>query len=182
MKHPVFLNFFTKLFDLDGGGVVPYLPYLVTALFLGLILAAVYLALGQKIEAYFLLALHEKGATAPDKAVPLGELPVVRQNKLRLWVRWYLRSPACSLYRSVSNEVLDARTYEDFHKKKGSKIALTLTPDTRFYILPERLAYVEERGMHFGSDAVMHLIYTVLACAFLWFITLWLLPTVVNLF
>ena len=106
----------------------------------------------------------------------------MRGDKIRLWARWYLSNPACPLYRSVSNEVIDSRTYEDFHKKKGSKIALTLTPDTRFYILPERLAYVEERGMHFTTDAVMHLVYTVIACVFLWFITLWLLPTVVNLF
>ncbi len=247
------LSFLKDLFTLHGSGIVPYLPYLVTALFLGLFLAWTYLTLTRFIEAGILKKLHTLGAKDKDTAVSLDALGFVKDGKLHPFYKWFLSAPSCSIYHTVSCDTLDNRTLEDFQvrkrkndstdapvtsqtaspfdageetlpcnqdvngrgctpsvvgedtslgataplvsdiltdttekkrhtKQKYPSIRIPLSPDTKFYILKERLAYVEERGMHFTADHWMQLVYTFLACGFACFLVLWFLEDLVRLF
>ncbi len=172
-------HIFRDLFTVDDAGLAP-LPYIITALLLGLILAQVYLTYCRTFEGKLLVALHAAGAIGKAQAIPLSQLLPEGASK---WTSLLLSSPSASIYRWVSNGILDERAEKGFSlKEKKAKIQLELTPDTPFYIKEEFLPYVEERGIKATGELWMGVVYTALSTGVVWFILLYLLDDILALF
>lgn len=101
-------SYFADLFHVEvGGGAYAFLPYLLTAVAIGVILAAVGFTVLRAIEAAFLRRLTDMGADAPETAKTLTELGLAKGALRTRLLRRMLRDPACILYRNASSDALD---------------------------------------------------------------------------
>ncbi len=185
MFNPIYLSVWKELFTVPKGGFYRSLPLLITLAFIGLVLAAVYLTFIKFLEAKLLKVLYEKDATRQETSTPLSQLGILKNGKINPFYKWFLSTPSSSFYHTCSCDILDSRTHEDYKQKKGkapSPIKIPLNENTRFYILPKRVSYVKERGMHFTSQHWMQLVYTVLTCGIAWFVFLWCLDSILMWF
>lgn len=187
---PRLASYLGDLFTVEGGeGALDLLPYILTAIAVGVLAAAVCFTIWRAWEASFLRRLTESGANAPAAGKTLAELGY-RQGSLRhRLLRRALRSPASVLYRNASSDVYDA-TRAAFAEAEGEgesvadddraarrarrKMGLRLDTreDTRFYIPAERAAYVESRAACFSVDDVMGLVYAAVGTGVVWFLLL----------
>lgn len=101
-------SYFTDLFEVGvGGGVYAFLPFLVTAIAIGVVLAAVVFTILRAREATFLRRLTEAGADSAEAGKTLAELGYAPGAlRTRLLMRM-LKSPTCFLYRNASSDELD---------------------------------------------------------------------------
>ncbi len=107
-----FSSFFKGLFKVDGaesGSVLAFLPYLITALAIGVVLASVYFTLWRFIEARLAKRLHAAGATAAADGVTLEEIGISASTLRGRILRYLLRSRACMVYKNISCDELDAQ-------------------------------------------------------------------------
>ncbi len=220
------LSFFKDLFIVEGapeGSVLTFLPFLITALAVGVVLASVYFTVWQLISARLTRRLHEADATAAADAKTLEELGIAPESLRSRVLRFLLRSHACILYKNVSCDELDAQrlammveagevsnpaTYSDApaeaapdtaygtvcggisdacptetgasdageepaatptrKQKLRPRIRMRIPPETRFYIIPTRLSYVEEHLLKFSLDDLWGLFFTLAGSVLLW--------------
>lgn len=101
-------SYFTDLFDVGvGGGVYAFLPFLITAIAIGVVLAAVVFTVLRAREAAFLRRLAEAGADSAKAGKTLTELGYAPGSfRTRLLLR-ILKNPTCFLYRNASSDALD---------------------------------------------------------------------------
>ena len=105
-------SYFADLFTVEAGnGAYAFLPYLVTAAAVAILLAAVYFTFWRAQESRLLSRLRDAGAVGRGAGKTLGEVGYP-PNKLRtrLLMR-LLRSPACMLYRNLSTEEIDTLSH-----------------------------------------------------------------------
>ena len=102
-------GYFRDLFTFDAGdGSLTYLPFLVTAVAVGVLLAAGCFTIVRAQESKLLKRLLSADAIGRGNAKSLTDLgyrPGTLEAKLTLRA---LRSPACALYRNTSSAELDA--------------------------------------------------------------------------
>ncbi len=212
------LSFFTDLFVLegvDGASPLAFLPYMILAVVIGVILAALYFTVWRSIEAKLARRLHEAGATSAQDAKTLAELGY-RPGFWERVLRFLLRSHACMVYKNLSSDERDAQHLE-YMKQEGEvsdpdvttesatdgavntadgvsaeapaeeapltetvapdtkqsrkkrlrpRSRMKVPPETRFYIVPTRIEYVETRVLTFSPDDFWGLGFTI-AAAFL---------------
>ena len=124
---PMLAGYFRDLFTLDeGDGSLAFLPYLVTAVAVGVLLAAGYFTFWRAQESKLLRRLLAQNAVGQGNAKSLTDLgyrPGTLDAKITLHA---LRSPACALYRNTSSAELDALTERFSHEgyeeqKEGPK-------------------------------------------------------------
>ncbi len=210
---PVFSgSFFTDLFVVEGidqASALVFLPFVITAIAIGVILAAAYFILWRGIEAKLIRRLYDAGATSAADAKTLAELGY-KSGKWEKFLRFLLGSHACMIYKNASCDVLDAQRLafmratgeipspkdpaaeedatdpatpaESKKKAPNARVRMQIGPDTKFYILPSRLSYVEEHALKFSSDDYWGLLYTTLGVGVLWFALLLLIDPLIGLF
>lgn len=102
------VSYFADLFRVENGGeAFAFLPYLITAVAVGVILAAVCFTILRAREAAFLRRLAESGADAPDTAKTLPELGYIPGTfRYRRLLR-RLSDPTGIFYRNASSDALD---------------------------------------------------------------------------
>lgn len=102
------VSYFADLFRVEKGGeAFAFLPYLITAVAVGVILAAICFTVLRAREAAFLRRLAESGADAPDAAKTLSELGYERGTfRYRRLLR-RLGDPTGIFYRNASSDALD---------------------------------------------------------------------------
>lgn len=102
------VSYFADLFRVEKGGeAFAFLPYLITAVAVGVILAAVCFTILRAREAAFLRRLAESGADAPDTAKTLSELGYIPGTfRYRRLLR-RLSDPTGIFYRNASSDALD---------------------------------------------------------------------------
>lgn len=102
------VSYFADLFRVENGGeAFAFLPYLITAVAVGVILAAVCFTVLRAREAAFLRRLAESGADAPDTAKTLSELGYIPGTfRYRRLLR-RLSDPTGIFYRNASSDALD---------------------------------------------------------------------------
>ena len=101
-------SYFADLFTIDvGDGVYAFLPFLVTAIAVGVLLAAAVFTLLRAMEATFLRRLTEAGADSPDAGKTLSELGYAPGSLRTRWLLHSLHSPTCILYRNASSDEYD---------------------------------------------------------------------------
>lgn len=102
------VSYFADLFRVENGGeAFAFLPYLITAVAVGVILAAVCFTILRAREAAFLRRLAESGADAPDTAKTLSELGYIPGTfRYRRLLR-RLSDPTGIFYRNASSDALD---------------------------------------------------------------------------
>ena len=102
------VSYFADLFRVENGGeAFAFLPYLITAVAVGVILAAVCFTILRAREAAFLRRLAESGADAPDAAKTLPELGYIPGTfRYRRLLR-RLSDPTGIFYRNASSDALD---------------------------------------------------------------------------
>lgn len=101
-------SYFADLFTIDvGDGVYAFLPFLVTAIAVGVLLAAAVFTLLRAMEASFLRRLTEAGADSPDAGKTLSELGYAPGSLRARWLLHSLHSPTCILYRNASSVEYD---------------------------------------------------------------------------
>lgn len=102
------VSYFADLFRVEKGGeAFAFLPYLITAVAVGVILAAVCFTILRAREAAFLRRLAESGADAPDTAKTLSELGYIPGTfRYRRLLR-RLSAPTGIFYRNASSDALD---------------------------------------------------------------------------
>lgn len=102
------VSYFADLFRVEKGGeAFAFLPYLITAVAVGVILAAICFTVLRAREAAFLRRLAESGADAPDAAKTLSELGYERGTfRYRRLLR-RLSDPTGIFYRNASSDALD---------------------------------------------------------------------------
>ncbi|MGM9609830.1 MAG: hypothetical protein ACI3XE_06375 [Eubacteriales bacterium] len=105
-------SYFADLFTVEAGnGAYAFLPYLVTAAAVAILLAAVYFTFWRARESRLLSRLRDAGAVGQGAGKTLGEVGYP-PNKLRTRLLMRLmRSPACMLYRNLSTEEIDALSH-----------------------------------------------------------------------
>ncbi len=224
-------SFFRSLFTIDGAeanSALSTVPYIVTAIALGVLLAAVYFIIWRGIEAKIVKRLFDADATSAADAKSLTEIGIgEKSGKI---IRFLLRSHSAMIYKNVSCDELDkvnldymraigavstpkeetSGTTEDAAnaeemttdatvddtktsdavsekpakktKKPRPKLRMKIPPDTKFYILPTRLSYVEEHALKFSRDDYWGLLYTSLGVVILWFLVMLLLDPLIGLF
>ena len=101
-------SYFADLFRVDvGGGFYAFLPFLVTAMAVGVVLAAVVFTLLRAMEAKFLRRLTEAGADSAEAGKTLPEVGYTRGTFRTRWLLHLLHSPTCILYRNASSDEYD---------------------------------------------------------------------------
>lgn len=101
-------SYFADLFTIDvGDGVYAFLPFLVTAIAVGILLAAAVFTLLRAMEASFLRRLTEAGADSADAGKTLSELGYASGSLRTRWLLHSLHSPTCILYRNASSDEYD---------------------------------------------------------------------------
>lgn len=101
-------SYFADLFTIDvGDGVYAFLPFLVTAIAVGVLLAAAVFTLLRAMEATFLRRLTEAGADSSDAGKTLSELGYAPGSLRTRWLLHSLHSPTCILYRNASSDEYD---------------------------------------------------------------------------
>lgn len=102
------VSYFADLFRVENGGeAFAFLPYLITAVAVGVILAAVCFTILRAREAAFLRRLAESGADASDTAKTLSELGYEPGTfRYRRLLR-RLSDPTGIFYRNASSDALD---------------------------------------------------------------------------
>ncbi len=106
------LSFFTNLFVVEGakeGSVLAFLPFMITALAIGVVLASVYFTVWRMIDARLVKRLYDAGATAASDGKTLGELGYQEEALATRVLRLLLASHACIIYKNVSCDALDAQ-------------------------------------------------------------------------
>ncbi len=107
-----FGSYFKGLFTVEGaetGSALSYLPMLITAVAVGVILAALYFTFWRSFESKLLKRLREAGADCAADAVSLESLGYKPGSLSLRFARFLLRSPSCVLYKTVSCDELDRR-------------------------------------------------------------------------
>lgn len=101
-------SYFADLFRVDvGGGFYAFLPFLLTAMAVGVVLAAVVFTLLRAMEAKFLRRLTEAGADSAEAGKTLPEVGYTRGSFRTRWLLHLLHSPTCILYRNASSDEYD---------------------------------------------------------------------------
>lgn len=102
-------SYFADLFTVEAGnGAYAFLPYLVTAAAVAILLAAAYFTFWRAQESRLLSRLRDAGAVGREAGKTLGEIGYPpKKLRTRLLMR-LMRSPACMLYRNLSTEEIDA--------------------------------------------------------------------------
>lgn len=101
-------SYFADLFRVDvGGGFYAFLPFLLTAMAVGVVLAAVVFTLLRAMEAKFLRRLTEAGADSAEAGKTLPEIGYARGTFRTRWLLHLLHSPTCILYRNASSDEYD---------------------------------------------------------------------------
>lgn len=102
-------SYFADLFTVEAGnGAYAFLPYLVTAAAVAILLAAAYFTFWRAQESRLLSRLRDAGAVGGEAGKTLGEIGYPpKKLRTRLLMR-LMRSPACMLYRNLSTEEIDA--------------------------------------------------------------------------
>lgn len=101
-------SYFADLFRVDvGGGFYAFLPFLLTAMAVGVVLAAVVFTLLRAMEAKFLRRLTEAGADSAEAGKTLPEVGYTRGTFRTQWLLHLLHSPTCILYRNASSDEYD---------------------------------------------------------------------------
>lgn len=108
LRRRAVVSYFADLFRVEKGGeAFAFLPYLITAVAVGVILAAICFTVLRAREAAFLRRLAESGADAPDAAKTLSELGYERGTfRYRRLLR-RLSDPTGIFYRNASSDALD---------------------------------------------------------------------------
>lgn len=102
------VSYFADLFRVENGGeAFAFLPYLITAVAVGVILAAVCFTILRAREAAFLRRLAESGADAPDTAKTLSELGYIPGTFRYRRLMRRLSEPTGIFYRNASSDALD---------------------------------------------------------------------------
>ena len=102
------VSYFADLFRVDvGGGFYAFLPFLLTAMAVGVVLAAVVFTLLRAMEAKFLRRLTEAGADSAEAGKTLPEAGYAPGSFRTRWLLHLLHSPTCILYRNASSDEYD---------------------------------------------------------------------------
>ena len=190
MQHPFLLSFFGNLFTVDGveeGSMLSLLPFIISAIALGVILASGLFTFWQGISSHLFGSLLAHEALDPSSAQPLSSLGYHGKKSLKVLL-YLLSNPSCMLYKFISSNVRDEHIktmieVEEETTKTTRKMAprrFTIDENTPFYILPEKVAYVKEKGGTFKFDDVMSFVYVTLLCLVVWFALLSFLDPIVN--
>lgn len=101
-------SYFADLFRVDvGGGFYAFLPFLLTAMAVGVVLAAAVFTLLRAMEAKFLRRLTEAGADSAEAGKTLPEIGYAQGAFRTRWLLHLLHSPTCILYRNASSDEYD---------------------------------------------------------------------------
>ncbi len=101
-------SYFADLFRVDvGGGFYAFLPFLLTAMAVGVVLAAGVFTLLRAMEAKFLRRLTEAGADSAEAGKTLPEAGYAPGSFRTRWLLHLLHSPTCILYRNASSDEYD---------------------------------------------------------------------------
>lgn len=191
-------SYMGDLFTVEAGdGTLALLPYILTAIAVGVFAAAICFTVWRAWEASFLRRLTESGADAPERGKTLAELGYEKSSLRCRLLRRALRSPASILYRNASSDVCDAtraafaegvaptrsETGDDRAARRARKkmgLRLDVRDDTRFYIPSDRAAYVESRAARFTVDDVMGLVYAAIGTGVVWFLLLHLVEPLAS--
>lgn len=192
-------SYLGDLFTVESGdGTLALLPYILTAIAVGVFVAAICFTVWRAWEASFLRRLTESGADAPERGKTLAELGYEKSSLRCRLLRHALRSPASILYRNASSDVCDAtraafaendaaatgsdrdddRAARRARRKMG--LRLDVRDDTRFYIPAARAAYVESHAARFTVDDVMGLVYAAVGTGVVWFLLLHLVEPLAS--
>ncbi len=102
------VSYFADLFRVENGGeAFAFLPYLITAVAVGVILAAICFTVLRAREATFLRRLAEAGADAPYTAKTLSELGYTPGTFRYRRLMRRLGDPTDIFYRNASSDALD---------------------------------------------------------------------------
>lgn len=204
-------SYWGNLFRVDvGGGAYAFLPYLLTAITVGVILAAGYFTVLRALEAAFLRRLIGKGAEAPEDAKTLAELGYQPGTFRTRCLRRMLRDPASIFYRNTTSDELDRVKMQfsamqaieedgdagtaapgsaearkaaraEMRRRKKLGVRLLAGDETHYYIPADRRDYAETHAAKFTADDAMGLVYTTVAAALLWFLLLNVLEPLLKL-
>ena len=174
--------------NLDPTSPLTVLPFIITAVCLGVILASVLYTLWRYAFSKFLGGLIKQDAVGCEKAVSLADLGYTKKSVL---VRLLL-SPTSVLYKFVSSPLLDQQNEAISSALENGenvgKVVKNLAPrrlpvdeSTTFYIPEDKAEYAKGKGGTFKVDDIMNLVYVVLACIGIWFMLLNFLDPLVAL-
>ncbi len=107
------MNFFYDLFVLDGlseeaAASYAFLPFVVTALAVGVLIASVYFIVWRILEADMVKRLYESNATSAQDGKTLSDLGYKSGSLRERLMLFLLRSQSCIIYKTVSCDALDA--------------------------------------------------------------------------
>ncbi len=174
------MSFFSSLFTVEGaeaGSMLSLLPYVISAIALGVILASGLFTFWQGISSHLFGKLLEADAVDPASGKSLSELGYQTKKKTLALLLRLLSNPSCMLYKFIScsvrdQHVLDMTTETEESTEPSRKTAprrFNLDENTPFYILPDRVAYVTGKGGTFKFDDAMSFVYVTLLCVGVWF-------------
>lgn len=108
LRERTVVSYFADLFRIENGGeAFAFLPYLITAVAAGVILAAICFTVLRAREAAFLQRLAQAGADAPDTAKTLSELGYEPGTSPYRRLLRRLSDPTGIFYRNASSDALD---------------------------------------------------------------------------
>ena len=191
MNHLFLLSFFPSLFTVEGaevGSVLSMLPYIITAIALGVILAGGVYTFWQGISSTLFKNLLDANALDKEAGKSLLDLGYGEKKKtLKLLLR-LLSKPTCVLYKFLSCDPRDKQIESlmaegDASQKPSKKVAprrLEIDENTPFYILADKAEYAKKKGGKFQLDDVMSFVYVALLCVGIWFAVLSFLDPIVS--
>lgn len=199
------IRFFRELFIVDGsteGSLAALVPYILTAVALGVLLSGVYYVLWRLLERRILSPLveHPEGITLWEAGLDPKRGFVGRITAL------LLRSSSCFLYKTLTHEAYENRgsalmdsqteegdpTAEDAadargkavgkKKKKKPTYALPIFPDTYLTLRQSRVEYARRQVGQTKGDILMPLLYTSLITLAVWMCLMGSLDSIMAMF
>ena len=185
------ITFFRELFILDGtteGSVLELIPYILTAIALGVVLSGGYFVVWRLLERRVLTPLIDR-----PEGVTLAQAGLdPKESFLGRVVAFLLRSPSCMLYKTLTHEGYENRgsalteevpeEADKKGKKKKPRYTLTISADTRLTIREERVEYARRQAGQQVSDVVMSLVSTCLVSLGVWLCLMCSLDAIVAYF
>ncbi len=171
------ITFFRELFIIDGtaeGSVLELIPYILTAIALGVVLSGGYFVLWRLLERRVLTPLidNPEGVTLAQAGLD------PKESFLGRVVAFLLRSPSCMLYKTLTHRGYENRgsaltenapeEAEGKKKKEKPHYTLTVTADTHLTLREERVEYARRQAGQQVGDIVMPLVYTCLVTLGAW--------------
>lgn len=203
-------SFFRELFTVTSDPGLSFLPAVIIAIAVGVLLAGVSVTLCRRLERHFVRILYRAGAINADHGISLDAVGFCRGKPLGRLICHFLESPSCPVYTTATNSILDKRTYAEFapghtppqttedasdsgaapgqpvrdRKKRAHRpaIRMKLTPQTLFYIRPDRLERARDLSEQNDQGEMSSLLYTSILIVFLCFLALWFLDDILLLF